>query len=267
MLGYRIGLQSNLHSRRVPPEYSVTAAACSVWKKKAISLDWGSHVNWSTALSRYFKRHVCEEGVLPYGGRLNFHSHIKGTQPEVLYSEAITTLGFRLITFRTMYYPFKAECWWRSRLWTAVTNGPVVHFPCEMSMDKYGGMMSAGGNPDSSTRALWQSYRQSHLVANRRKWAKEINLAVRSIFVHASKGFLTCRKILRHGAAGFPSAQRNECCSFLLPLEIHRPRPNLNLRIFGPMASTLIITPPRTVRSVVTMWSTCFHSKYLCSFV
>jgi hypothetical protein len=36
--------------------------------------------------------------------------------------------------------------------------------------------------------------------------AKEImNLALRSIFIHTSKGCLTCRKILQHGADGFTS--------------------------------------------------------------
>jgi hypothetical protein len=32
-----------------------------------------------------------------------------------------------------------------------------------------------------------------------------MNLAFRNIFVHISKGFLTCRKILQHGADGFTS--------------------------------------------------------------
>jgi hypothetical protein len=30
-----------------------------------------------------------------------------------------------------------------------------------------------------------------------------INVSLRSIFVHTSKGFLTCRKTLRNGADGF----------------------------------------------------------------
>jgi hypothetical protein len=46
----------------------------------------------------------------------------------------------------------------------------------------------------------------SHIAAKQEEQAKKImNLALRSIFVHTSKWFLTCRKILRHGADGFAS--------------------------------------------------------------
>jgi hypothetical protein len=39
--------------------------------------------------------------------------------------------------------------------------------------------------------------------------AKEImNLAFQSIFVHTSKGFLACCKILRHGASGLASCPK-----------------------------------------------------------
>jgi hypothetical protein len=34
-----------------------------------------------------------------------------------------------------------------------------------MRMENYGGMISAGRTLDSSTRVLWQSYQQSHLLA------------------------------------------------------------------------------------------------------
>jgi hypothetical protein len=45
----------------------------------------------------------------------------------------------------------------------------------------------------------------SHLVP-KEELAKEVmNLALRSIFVYTSKGSLTSRKILRHGADGFTS--------------------------------------------------------------
>jgi hypothetical protein len=32
-----------------------------------------------------------------------------------------------------------------------------------------------------------------------------MNLALESVFVHMLKGYLTCRKILQHGADGFTS--------------------------------------------------------------
>jgi hypothetical protein len=37
-----------------------------------------------------------------------------------------------------------------------------------MSMENYGEMISIEEVPDSPTKALWQSYQQSHLVARRR---------------------------------------------------------------------------------------------------
>jgi hypothetical protein len=51
--------------------------------------------------------------------------------------------------------------------------------------------------PDLSTRALEHSYEQSHLVAKQEELVKEMmNVAILSISVHTSKGFITCRKIL-----------------------------------------------------------------------
>jgi hypothetical protein len=63
-----------------------------------------------------------------------------------------------------------------------------------------------GKTLDTSTRALWQFNQQSYLVIKKKELAKEMmNSALRSIFVYTSEGFLTCYKILRHGANGFTS--------------------------------------------------------------
>jgi hypothetical protein len=52
----------------------------------------------------------------------------------------------------------------------------------------------------------------SHLVAKQEEVAKEImNLVLWSIFVCTSKGFLTCRKILRRGADGFTPPSEERC--------------------------------------------------------
>jgi hypothetical protein len=48
------------------------------------------------------------------------------------------------------------------------------------------------------------------------------------------QGSLTCLKILRRAADG----RRKLCYGHLSPLKIHRPRPGLNPRYLGPMAST-----------------------------
>jgi hypothetical protein len=42
-----------------------------------------------------------------------------------------------------------------------------------MSMENLGEMMLAGKTPDSSTKALWQSYQQNHLGASRRNGQKK----------------------------------------------------------------------------------------------
>jgi hypothetical protein len=97
-----------------------------------------------------------------------------------------------------------------------------------MSMEKYGGMISTR-KTDSSHRALWQSNQQRNLVAMQGEVAKEImSLALRSIFVHNSKGSLTCCKILRHCADGLTCPPKKACCGFLLPLiKVCRPRSGL----------------------------------------
>jgi hypothetical protein len=91
---------------------------------------------------------------------------------------------------------------------TCSYNEPIVH-PYVMSVENHGGMITTGESPDSSTRTLWLCYQQSHQEANHEKLAKKImNLAVRIILVHTSKGSLTCCKILRYRAGGlFPQKE------------------------------------------------------------
>jgi hypothetical protein len=51
-------------------------------------------------------------------------------------------------------------------------------------------------NSDSSTRALWQSYQQNHLVAKQKEMGEgKMNLDLQSIFIHTWKVCLTYRKI------------------------------------------------------------------------
>jgi hypothetical protein len=88
----------------------------------------------------------------------------------------------------------------RLRLLTAATNGPILHPPCEcINVEDHGGMISTGELLIRSTE-LFGDPTSSHLVAEHKDLAKAMNLAVRSIFVHTSMGFLTYRQVLRHGA-------------------------------------------------------------------
>jgi hypothetical protein len=86
------------------------------------------------------------------------------------------------------------------------------------------------------------NHASSHLVAEQDELAKEVlNLALRSIFVHTSKGRLTCCKILRLEADSFTSLRRKAAADFYLPL------PGLKPRTLGPVTSTLTTIPPMTI--------------------
>jgi hypothetical protein len=69
-----------------------------------------------------------------------------------------------------------------------------------------------------------------------------MNLALRSISVHTSKWFLTCRKVFRYRVDDFTSPPQE---SFLRIFIAYRPRPGFNPRTSDPMASTLATTLPR----------------------
>jgi hypothetical protein len=78
-----------------------------------------------------------------------------------------------------------------------------------------------GKTPDLSTRALWQSYQQSYLVAKHEELSKEIRILSMKYFFHTSKGPLTCRKILQFEANnGFTSPLKEGMLWISLPLKI-----------------------------------------------
>jgi hypothetical protein len=89
-----------------------------------------------------------------------------------------------------------------------------------MSLENYGAMILTGETPDSSTTALWKPYQQCHLVAKKEELVKEImNLAFRNIFVYSSKGSLTHREILVHGADGFTSPPKESVLRIFISLK------------------------------------------------
>jgi hypothetical protein len=92
------------------------------------------------------------------------------------------------------------------RRWNCISGENLLIFPPEFS-----------SNPTIS-----------HVETKQQEPGKKImNLALRSIFVHSSKGFLTCRKILRNGAGGFTSIPKKSVMRILTALKIKRPRPGL----------------------------------------
>jgi hypothetical protein len=80
-----------------------------------------------------------------------------------------------------------------------------------------------GKTPHSSTRTLWQPYQQlcSSKVEELEK--EKMNLALRSIIAHISKGSLTYRKILRHGTYGFTSSPKEGLLWVLIALKYPSP--------------------------------------------
>jgi hypothetical protein len=100
-----------------------------------------------------------------------------------------------------------------------------------------------GITPDSSTRALWQSYQQRDLGQ-----VGGMDEGVRILLISiwdTSRDLLTCRKILRHGTFGFTSHPIEDVLCIFIALINPSPLPGLNSRPLGPVAGTITTTPPR----------------------
>jgi hypothetical protein len=74
------------------------------------------------------------------------------------------------------------------------------------------------GKPDSSTKALWKSYQQGHLVANQEEM---MNFALQSISFILHRVLAHAVKSYDMGFLALLPLQKNVCCRFLLPLKIH----------------------------------------------
>jgi hypothetical protein len=99
--------------------------------------------------------------------------------------------------------------------------------------------------PDSSPE-LPDYPTSSYLLANQDELGEgNDELGFRNNFVHTSEWFLTCRVILRYEVEGFTSALKEGVLRSIISLKNASPRPVLNSRTLGPVASTLTITPPR----------------------
>jgi hypothetical protein len=111
-------------------------------------------------------------------------------------------------------------------------------------------MMPAGKTPDAFTRALWQSYQQRRLGASRRNGRRSENFAYQ--YLKYLKRSLTCRKILRRGTSGFTSHPNEGVLRIFIAIKNSSPRPGLNPRPLGPVASTPTTTPPRRLQSILS---------------
>jgi hypothetical protein len=91
-----------------------------------------------------------------------------------------------------------------------------------------------GITPDSSTRAPWQSYPQTHLGQVEGMY-DGVRILPISIW-NTSKESLTCRKILRHGTSGFTSHPKKGVLRIFIGLKNPSPRQGVNPRPLGPVA-------------------------------
>jgi hypothetical protein len=106
--------------------------------------------------------------------------------------------------------------------------------------------MSTGETSDFPTRALWQSYQQSHLIASRRNgWRKWWIWPCELFLFILPKWYFTCCKVLRHGASVFTSSLKEGMLHIFIALKYLLPRPGLNLWTLGSVASVITITLPR----------------------
>jgi hypothetical protein len=141
--------------------------------------------------------------------------------PSIMHS---SELGFSVMLAWIQILVWWSYRWGETTLRSAATNKHIVHPPDETwawrSLVEW---YLQGKTPDSSTRALWQSYQQNHLVA-RQEILDERNaeFSRQIIFVHTCKWFFACRKILRHGADSFNSPLKEVVRGFLTPLKVHR---------------------------------------------
>jgi hypothetical protein len=80
-------------------------------------------------------------------------------------------------------------------------------------------------------------------VANSRNWRRNENFGFQCVWY--LKELLTYCEILRHGTSGFTSCAKEYVLRTVIVLRNPSPRPCLNPRPLGPVASTLATTPPR----------------------
>jgi hypothetical protein len=86
-----------------------------------------------------------------------------------------------------------------------------------MNMENHHGMISIGETPDSSTTALWQSYRQSS--SNKAGGTGKINeFCLTKYLFHSSKGSVICCKIL-HVVNAFTSPPKEGVLRIFITLK------------------------------------------------
>jgi hypothetical protein len=109
---------------------------------------------------------------------------------------------------------------------------------------------------------LWQSYQQRHLgqVGGIDKWEF---LPISMMYLKYLNGSLTCRKILQHGPSGFTSHPKEGVLQIFIALKKPSPRPGLNVRLLGPVASILTTTQLRWLTWCLLSLACVINTKYI----
>jgi hypothetical protein len=104
---------------------------------------------------------------------------------------------------------------------TAATNGPNVHPPgdslCEHA-ERWWWWRRLWITPDSSTRALWQSYQQSHLGQLE---GMDEGVRIFPISIWNTSDVQHVVKSYDRGPPALLPVRRNVCCGFIWPLKVH----------------------------------------------
>jgi hypothetical protein len=136
----------------------------------------------------------------------------------------------------------------RLRLWTAASNGPLVHAPDHTWAWRTMVEWYWQGKPLIRPTELSGNPANSHLVARQEVLSEEsYEFCQTKYFCSCFQGiFNISKKSFDMGPTALLPLRRKVCCGFLSHWKISRPRPGLNQRILGPMACALANTPPRT---------------------
>jgi hypothetical protein len=142
----------------------------------------------------------------------------------------------------------------RLRLWTAATNGPVVHPPGDTwAWRTMVELYQQGKTPVSPTTALRKSYQQSSSSRVGRTGEGNDEFCLTKYLFHTSKGSLTCHKFLRDGADSFTFPPKEGVLQIFIALKNPSPSAGFHPRTLDSMASTLTITPPRRLSCNITI--------------
>jgi hypothetical protein len=127
----------------------------------------------------------------------------------------------------------------RLRLWTAATNGPIVH-PLD---DTWAWRTIV----DWCRRRItpWQSYRRSHQVANRRNGRREWWIWPCEVFLFIFASYFAAKSYVMRPTTLLPPTLKEVVLRTFIAFENPWLRLGLNPRSLGIMASAVTIAPPR----------------------